>query len=87
LISELLELKKYAILIPSFDIGNESDIHRSAEQQKNADIALKLSTGIRLWDGQSIEDLQKNIEILTENKPVIVNWNSGNAILEEALIC
>lgn len=84
-ISEILELKKQAILIPSITTGKKSDIHRAVEQQKNADLSSKLSSGIRLWDGRCTEELQTLIEMADAAKPIIVHWNSGNKILEKLL--
>lgn len=85
LISEILTLKKHVILILPLNTGKESDIHRSAEQHENAHLAAKLSTGIRLWAGESIEEFQKHIETSSLEEPVIVNWKPGNATFGEAL--
>jgi hypothetical protein len=87
LISEVLTLKKHVLLVLPLGTGKESDIHRSAEQHENANLAAKLSTGIRLWAGKSLKEFQKYIETSNVDEPVIVNWSPGNEIIEEALSC
>lgn len=77
-LSEVLALKKPAILITPKNEGSQTDKYRFVEQFDNICFAAKISSGIRVWDGKSVENLFEFVEQLLIPHDACYTWEPGN---------
>jgi len=85
IITEILTLKKTAILIASQSGTNQTDHFRSIEQSSNVRFATDIADNIVAWNGEDTVQLIESFKLLLSSSVGEYDWNPGNDFLIEKL--